>query len=86
MDFKPVIGTRVIMTNSKHGTVTAYPKKEKHQDKVTVTKDNEVGCNSVVMVKYKNLALEIHPLLPSTRDSYLDGIMQHQIPSWVKEE
>jgi len=55
MEFKPIEGTRVIMSNGKHGVVVGHPIKDKHQDKVTVQKDGETGCNSQVMVKYKNL-------------------------------
>ncbi|MDD5354677.1 MAG: hypothetical protein PHF95_05755 [bacterium] len=58
MEFKPVVGARVILTNGKHGVVVGYPVKEKHQDKVTVQKDGETGCNSAVMVKYRNLKEE----------------------------
>ena len=58
MEHKPGFGTRVIMTNGKHGVVEAWPKKDKHQDKVLVHKDGEVGSNSSVMCKFINLKEE----------------------------
>jgi len=55
---RPPIGSRVVMTSGKHGSVISYPKKPKHSDKVTVAKDGETGCNSSVMIKYSNLVPE----------------------------
>ena len=55
MNYKPSVGTRVMLSNGKRGTVSGYLKKPKHIDKVVVQKDGETGCNSVIMVKYKNL-------------------------------
>jgi len=57
MNFKPEIGTRVALSNGVKGTVTGYPKKEKHHDKVFVLKDNRTGCNAITIAKFTNLVL-----------------------------
>jgi len=61
---RPLIGTRVTLSNGKHGTVTAYPLKPKHATKVAVHKDGETGCNSVILIECRNLA-ELHEVPPS---------------------
>jgi len=55
MNYKPKVGTGVIMSNSKHGIVGVYSKKPKHADKVMILKDGETGCNSSIMIKCKGL-------------------------------
>ena len=55
MEYKPPVGARVRSHRGVIGTVTSWPKKLQHQDKVMVAKDGQIGANARVMVKFFNL-------------------------------